>query len=303
LLLLAPRPGTAGITIGGGGFPEPDIVTGKTVFFQDDFSTYTTATALGDFPSVWSSTDKYMAPQPSPITTSQPVDTANDSVISPGWTAGTKALQMLYDGADQTSRDFVLIRPDASTTPNNKTYYVQFYARVTLDPGWNLATDQLCVKFCELWPADGGNDRAQTNTRYGTGGYSPPVPVTFEILAGGGEVDNCAAQPVTPWPYVLFDGSWFRYTIQYTPPSSDGASDGIMLAWANGTNILNLSLATVGVTPSGGAKAWCTLPEVQTLNANGLAFVLFGGPQTTPVPNPTSSWAFAVSTCLITHDP
>jgi hypothetical protein len=61
--------------------------------------------------------------------------------------------------------------------------------------------------------------------------------------------------------------------------------------WIDGTKVIDVSAATIGVTPPGGEKPWCLADDVDALAINeGVVNLRFGGPQTTNPPD----WTYDV---------
>ena len=53
--------------------------------------------------------------------------------------------------------------------------------------------------------------------------------------------------------------------------------------------MIDISIATCGVTPPGGEKTWCEVDDIDALaTADGLGFLKWGGTQTTTTP----SWTY-----------
>jgi hypothetical protein len=112
-------------------------------------------------------------------------------------------------------------------------------------------------KFIELWYST--SDRIQLGITGGAFHFNP---------GGVGEGQEIGEQPVDPHPGDLNDANWHRAKILIRNNTSDGSPssrDGRAAAWVNGTKICDVSSATIGVTPSGGSKEWCSAADVDAL--------------------------------------
>ncbi len=87
------------------------------------------------------------------------------------------------------------------------------------------------------------------------------------------------------YPGDKFDGQWHRYTYQYRPNTSPGSRDGIARMWVDGTKIIDVSAAAVGITPPGGFKTWCNWNDVDALASEGIDMLGFGSVLTTSTPS------------------
>lgn len=280
----------AGLPAGGAGVPAYTGAIGQTLVMQDPFTQYTSIASMGAFPAVYS--NPYFAPQPSPVTDGNPVD-SGASLIT-GFDGTGHAYRMSYSGANQESHNLVTL--GIGTQPDNKSVYITHQARVT--KSGSFGSTALNVKWLEGVHNDASSgQRTQWNTRFGTDGYSPPVPETWEVIDTGGEIDSCGAQPVAPWPTDVFDGNVHNFAYAYQPNSAPGARDGFQRMWVDGTKVLDVSAATIGVTPSGGAKVWCTVNNVDRLDDRasgaGIAFLRFGAVQTVSVGS-TPAWTLDI---------
>ena len=90
------------------------------------------------------------------------------------------------------------------------------------------------------------------------------------------------------------DGNWHRWTISIIANTTWGGGacepggvassrDGFIRAWIDGSPVVDYALAAVGVTPPGGAAAWCQDADVDAIGplirvANQWPWVIFGGP-------------------------
>lgn len=92
--------------------------------------------------------------------------------------------------------------------------------------------------------------------------------------------------PVGPYFDDLIN-TWMRMTWLWRPHSAAGVYDGRMAQWVNGTRVIDISTATLHVTPPGGTKQWCGESVLQNLSVNvqndgGTSTInlSFGGPET-----------------------
>jgi hypothetical protein len=76
---------------------------------------------------------------------------------------------------------------------------------------------------------------------------------------------NYAKPPVGPHWNQVNDGNWHRITIAWLSPSGAATRDGYLRGWIDGIKMIDVSQSAIGVTPSGGTKAWCTQSEVDAM--------------------------------------
>jgi hypothetical protein len=180
----------------------------------------------------------------------------NYAVINPGRGGSEKGLRLVYEASGQR----FLWKTDPENThwysPPTAAFVVQYWFRISKNggpgggPGYEF-TDQ-GMKWIEFWPY-GWLPRTQFGV---TAGTSTTGPLWHVNSADHGIT---AYQPVGPYWNQLNDNQWHRATYLYQPASSDGSSDGIARMWIDGTKIVDVSAAGVGV--------WCTFAEVQKLDS------------------------------------
>ena len=104
---------------------------------------------------------------------------------------------------------------------------------------------------------------------FGNGYGVPGGHMAFTLNDGLGRIGDAhggyAAQPVGPYFDQVNDGHWHRLTIGWWSPTGAATRDGYVRAWLDGTKIIDLEQATVGVTPPGGTKPWCIQGEVDAI--------------------------------------
>lgn len=281
----------AGIPASPSSVPAYTGAAGQTLVLQDDLSRYASKTQMGAVTPSPALSSPYFSPEPSPSTDGQPVDTGGSLIAGIG--GSTQSYRFSYSGANQESHNLVTL--NVPTQPDNCSVYITHKARVILAS--SFGANPLNVKWLEAVHNDASTgQRTQWNTRFGTGGYTPPVNETWEIIDTGGEVGTCSAQPVAPWPSDVFDGNVHDFAYAYQPNTAPGARDGFQRMWVDGTKVLDRSAATIDVTPSGGAKVWCTGAEVDALDDRssgaGIAFIRFGAVQTAA--SATPAWTYDV---------
>lgn len=276
--------GTSALTVGATGEPSYVPGAGVTLVYGDNMERYTDATSMGAFPY------KYTAPQfspnPAPSQTSTPVDVTHVLVISPGRDGTGKALRLKYDGIYQESHNLAIV--NVPPQPDTQTVYVQYYARVTPSSTWPL-TQALAVKWIEQWHVHSQVTRIEFNTRYPSSTNTKQTAPTVWQVVDQGESPGNADQPLGPFFHQIADGQWHRFTTAFKPHKSSTVRDGFAKMWVDGTLIVDIETATIGVTPLGGVSPWCQLADVNNLaTADGVAYLNFGGPQTTA----TGGWTF-----------
>ena len=114
----------------------------------------------------------------------------------------------------------------------------------------------------EIGPGGGTNARFQVNPGSGNFGMQPVGPYLTWTRAGQ--------------PAALNDGAWHRFTVYYKSTSSAGAHDGVVRVWIDGVKIIDIEQSTVGVTPPGGDRVWCTQAGVDAITTDKIH--LFGWP-------------------------
>lgn len=266
---------------------EPSYTTGAgTLILKDDMDRYADATSMGAYPYQYPGPQ--FSPNPAPSQTSQPVDTAHVHVIAPGRGGVGKALRLSYDGAYQESHNLAIV--NVPRQPSGQTVYFQYYARVTAPTGWP-ARQALAVKWVEAWHTVSQNTRVQWNTRYPSSSHNRATAPTVWQVIDQGESPSNGDQPLGPFFHQLADGQWHRFTHAFRSHTSSTARDGFSKMWIDGTLIIDIEQATVGVTPPGGTSPWCSQLDVDHLAiGDGVAYLNFGGPQTTV----TGSWTFDI---------
>ena len=258
--------------------------TKQTMILQDDIEGYSDVVSMGAT-STWNTYPR-IVPNPSPVTTSQPVQASSNQLISPGHGGTGKAIRMLYDGSYQGSSKFETINlPDI---PDLATHYMQYYGRVTFA---QPLTGPLAVKWFLGWHKY-SSTRVEWNTRYPSTAYRPgdTNPTIWQVIDQADAPTN-GDQPVGPYPLKVFDGQWHRFTYSYRPNTSKGARDGFARMWVDGVKVIDVSAAACGTTPPGGTHAWCTLADVDNLDAgDGIRQIDWGWTQTTETP----AWTYDV---------
>ena len=264
------------------GEPTYSSTTG-TLVYQDNMESYSTATAMGST----ALSGARIVPVPSPYTNSVPVETNHNEVISTGRTG--KALRMIYTGEYQWGSDFatVLTTPQADTA----THYFQYWARVTFAAP---LTSPLSVKWFMAWHRQ--LDRIQWNTHWPARAHTQATRSTiWQVYDQGRETSGQGDQPVGPYFDQVTDAQWHRYTYAYRVNSAPGRRDGFAQMWVDGVKMIDISAATIGVTPPGGTKPWCLAEDVDALAVNeGIAAIRWGAPQTTTSP----AWTYDVDDVL-----
>lgn len=265
----------------GAGEPVYNPAT-DTLIWSDNMDAYVDATTMGALPS---GGPERWVPNPSPLMTSQPVDTVHNVVISPGHGGTGKALRLVYDGAYQESHRWNSYQDPA--TSNTAEHVFQFWVRVTLSQP--LGSYPIYFKWFEAWH---GNYRVQWNTHNAASAHGSLAThsTMWQFYDGSGSTTTQGDQPVGPYPIDVWDGQWHRITHAYHPHTSSANKDGYVRMWVDGTKIIDVSQATVGVTPPGGQWAWSSQEDVDNIyTAVAITNLLIGSSQTA-----SSSQAFTM---------
>jgi hypothetical protein len=172
--------------------------------------------------------------------------------------------------------------------PTLATHYLSYWARVSAN---GSVSRPLAVKWFEIWHQK--TDRMQWNTHDHlpwTGGSS--TRTYWQVYDQGHATSQQAAQPVGPYFGDLAnDGQWHRFTYAYRPQSASGARDGFARMWVDGTKVIDISAATINVTPPGGSKPWCLADDVDKIAVNdGIEYARWGSTQTTSSP----AWTYDI---------
>ena len=237
-----------------------------TLVYQDDFSRYATTADL--FPPCmalsapqfvdrgWEQCAIGGLPNPAQV------------FLIPGRRTGAKGVRLAYSGTYQES-----LNVTCTAIPDT-------LQRTAVITNWFRLSGIGAIKFIELFHLLGG--RLQVNTH-----DHLPCPVGFPFVW---QIYDTAAtacqanQPVGPTPTDVTDNLWHRFTILTKPNSAVGARDGRVAVFIDGTLIIWIELAAVGVTPPGGLKTWCSLDDLDGLSTAGFVEANYGGPLTTTPP-------------------
>jgi len=143
----------------------------------------------------------------------------------------------------------------------------------------------LAIKFFEAYHRD------YTRVQWNTHDHLPcpaqgGVGTYFQVYDQG--ATSCQGnQALKPFAQdVIVDRQWHRYTFQYRPNTSRGSRDGIARMWIDGTKVIDISAAAVGVTPAGGYKSWCNLDDIDALSTQGIEYIRWGGQLSTEPGSP-----------------
>jgi hypothetical protein len=248
---------------------EPVYSPGEsTLIYQDNMDEYSNVVAMG---AATGSTTPRISPHPSPVTNSEPVKSGSQLVTGRDGTG--KALRLAYSGANQEEQQFITL--NMPNTSDLTTHYLQYWGRVST----SATSSVIPVKWFELWHKS-GRDRIQFNTH-------DPLPCTgsyrtyWQVYDQSRETTCQGNQPLGPYFSNIADGQWHRFTYSYRPNSSTGARDGLARMWVDGVKIIDISAATIGVTPPGGTKPWCLADDVDALAVNdGIHELWWGSTQT-----------------------
>jgi len=157
--------------------------------------------------------------------------------------------------------------------PTNGKVFPTYTAGMTIVvQGWTRgrAGQLYQAKFFSLWYRENQSER----TELGTNGS----PQSFRWNPGITGVE-IGAQPVGPYPADLDDSTvWHRITLLWRPNTTyanggTSSRDGRAAAWIDGTKVVDVQQANVGVTPPGGTKVWCTQNDVDQITAYNIAYI------------------------------
>jgi hypothetical protein len=173
------------------------------------------------------------------------------------------------------------------STPTLATHYFQYYARVNIN---GTLTGALAVKWFEAWHVH--QDRVQWNTHDHLPCSKPDSHGTYWQVYDQSRETTCQGnQPVGPYFSDITDNQWHRFTYAYRPNSAAGARDGFAKMWIDGTLVIDIEKATIGVTPPGGEWPWCLADDVDNLAVNdGMFNQFWGSTQTTSTP----TWTYDI---------
>jgi hypothetical protein len=259
--------------------PTFDAAT-ATMVYQDNMDQYTDLAAMG---ASTQSTPR-IVPEDSPAYNGHSVDPSLNKIVAG---RSGNALRMAYSGRNQDGASFMTI--NMPSTPINSTNYFSYYARVTFS---QPLQSQFAVKWFMIWHWNDSNTRTQFNTH-----DHLPCPSaqhdTYWQVWDQAETRCQGNQPIGPhFEDIVNDNKWHRFTYAFRPNTSKGSRDGFARMWVDGQKIIDVSAATVGVTPSGGEKPWCDWDDVDNLVANDrAAFMWWGGVQTS---YETAPWTYDI---------
>jgi hypothetical protein len=153
-------------------------------------------------------------------------------------------------------------------------------------------TSPLAVKWFMAWH----KEDQQFRTQWGTHDHLPCAGLnghdTYWGMWDQAETTCQGYQPVGPYFTDVVDGQWHRFTYQFRPNTARGSRDGFARMWIDGVKIVDVSAATIGVTPPGGEKPWCVAEEVDALVSNDtVSFLWWGGVQTSYA---TAPWTYDI---------
>jgi hypothetical protein len=258
--------------------PVYDASVHKLVM-KDDMDSYTTAAQMGANPV---GTAPRIVPIPAPVTTSSPVSNKNDVIVGRNGTG--KAARLLYTGIYQDGANLETM--NTVRQPATATHYFQYWARVNLSLPF---AGTIAVKWFEAWHA--AFDRVQWNTHDHLPCPTSSRSTYFQVYDQSRETTCQGNQPIGPYFSDIADNKWHRYTYSYKPNTAKGSRDGFARMWIDGVKMIDVSAATIGVTPPGGEKPWCLANDVDALaNGDGIVSLRWGSTQTTTSP----SWTYDI---------
>ncbi len=151
--------------------------------------------------------------------------------------------------------------------------WADFSGAVVIQWWFRISTTALDVANSYKWMylRDAGGNRINENNLTTDYAIKPPTAAfeggrwQFYVEGTGTANYPLGYQPVGPYfahnrsgqPASLNDYTWHRETLLLRPQSSKGARDGRLAAWMDGIKIIDVSAATLDVTPTGGDLKWC----------------------------------------------
>ncbi len=215
-------------------------------------------------------------------------NTTHVQTIAPGRGGAGKALRLVYDGVNQESPGLSTNPMATGPTAAVQTMYVSHCARLT--PAAPLGSQAVAFKFILFYHQN--YDRIQFNTHDHLPWSGGSFPTYWQVYDGSRETVSQGDQALGPHfneDIAVPGATWHRFTYAYrqnTTADNEGKSlpfpassrDGFARMWIDGTKVIDISQATVGVTPQGGEKPWCTEDDVDALSGpDGIIRVAFGG--------------------------
>lgn len=277
-------------TGGGGGEPVFNAAT-QTMVYQDNMDAYTTPAAMGS--AALNGSGARIVPQNSPANDGTPIVPAWYDVIT-GRSGSGKALRMINSGDDQTGSTFVTLEiPD---TPLNSVHYFQYWAKATFDtPLTN--SDTLSQKWFMLWWKNDSGERLQftphSHLPWSKPGGSYLKTTYFQVSDHSRETAGQGIQPIGPYFNDDIQGLWTRFTAKVKPNTSLGSRDCDIGLWINGTRVINISPAVVGITPPGGEKTWCEVDDLDMIEDHDTIRQIYWGDVQT-LPSVTGRWTLDI---------
>lgn len=268
-----------GYTYAAGAEPVYAAAAGQTLILSDNFDAY----------AGYANAD-VMITNNDPVQPGAAGDTTHRKILTPGRNGSDACLRMVYDAIGspvQETHSFVTY-PENQAITSADPHHSSQWVRVTVDG--DMTGIAIPIKWFQFWHNAGGN-HWQYSTRSRSCVHGSGIS-NLHMGIGASEIGCNSDQPVGPYPINYsggyWDGLWHRVAyslLMNTTAGSPSSQDGYARMWVDGTKIMDISAATVGVTPGGGTKVWCTAAELDGLPARGggpatFGRLLWGGPFT-----------------------
>lgn len=199
-----------------------------------------------------------------------PDGTLQESLISPGYNGSGQWARSYYasdPSHTQDNADIGFKIPVSAYTsglfsyPPGDSFIFQGYFRANLSTAYQW-------KWIEFWYKENLNYRTETG-------------IHTDFHWNTGLVGEIGHQPIGPYPYDSyftdptvvhrFTALWKPNTVYNYPNAS--SRDGRAAIWIDGKKIVDISQATVNVTPLGGTKPWCTQLDEDTINSYNIGYI------------------------------
>ena len=282
-------PRLSGVATAPGGSGEPVYTAGvSTLLYQDNMERYTDVVSMG---ATSNAGTPCIVPVSSPVWDGGAVDPTTHQLVTGRGGTG-QAIQLTYPGTVQAAPGWACYW--VGSAPVSTPTYIQFWFKV--GSGVPIS-GTVAIKFIELFHQSGNAGRAQFNTHSPSLGDPSGQATVWQFYDGAGTATNDQGdQPFGPYfDSLLNDGLWHRMTCAYKSHSAVGTKDGLARMWLDGTKLVDVEQATVGVTPPGGVKEWCSQADVDAMSVGvNVDQINWGGAQTTA----TTQWTYAIDDFL-----
>lgn len=267
--------GYAGVTVTSSS--EPVYTAGTNTLVWDDSARVDAAASMADVTGYSGSGYTWY-----PIFGADP----NITLGAGGWDGSGNYIRQTYAGTYQESHSIDMVVGSSHAYPPviSVPTYFSVYKRMTLGGASGPSLSPVAMKWIMLWHTNGTRCEFDTHDHLpNPGNYPSPYTFGWQVYDQG-QTTQQGDQPIGPYPGDKWDGAWHRFTYAFKPNTTGGSPssrDGYARMWVDGTKIIDISAATIGVTPPGGSWAWCLGDDVDNIATLGIQFVRWVGPLTT----------------------